>query len=523
MCSVLGNGQLVFPMSALEDRAGLDRCAMELGPHIQERDFYWALLNLGLVDDLSGLLEEALVLILQVVGAQRGYIEVRDPFGNHSWSRSTALDDRGVDLVRQSLSSGIMGEALSSGETIQTASAVTDPRFSNRDSVQQHHIEAALCAPIGLDSPVGVVYLQGRRAPGPFERRDVERIELFARHLAPYADRLVRQEAESVDPTRQWRDRLEADELVGSSQALASLLQELVMVAPLDLSVLLHGPTGCGKTSVARVIHASSARAGRDFVEINCAAIPGELVESELFGAERGAHSTATQRVMGKVEAAHGGTLFLDEVAELPMASQAKLLQFLQSGQYYPLGSPTPKRSNARIIAATNRDLIEAVAAREFRADLFYRLNVFSIRVPGLDERRSDRIVLARYFLTEMVQRHGLPNLIFSPSGRHAIQVADLPGHVRELANIIERGAVVAAGQGCFQVSKRHLFPMRRTAVDTDEPVTYTQHLRAFQHDLLESTLEDCGGNVSEAARRLDITRSHFYSLMGLLDLKPKR
>ncbi|MEZ4320713.1 MAG: sigma 54-interacting transcriptional regulator [Myxococcota bacterium] len=496
---------------------------MEIGPHLKERDFFWALLNLGLVEDLPGLLEEALGLILGVVGARRGFIEVRDPYGNHTWSRSTALDDIEIDVVRRSLSTGIMREALTSGETIQTASAVTDPRFSNRDSVQRHHIEAAVCAPIGGESPVGVVYLQGRAEPGPFEREAVERIELFARHLAPHADRLVRLEVQSVDPTRPWRERLKADELVGTSQALANLLQELAMVAPLDLAVLLQGPTGSGKTSVARVIHASSPRASHAFVELNCAAIPTDLLESELFGAERGAHSTATQRMTGKVEMAHRGTLFLDEVAELPLPAQAKLLQFLQSGQYYPLGSPTPRTSNARVIAATNRDLQEAVAAREFRADLYYRLNVFAVRVPGMDERASDRVVLARHFLDEVVQKHGLPHLILSPSGRHAIQVADFPGHVRELANVVERGAVIAVGQGSLQVSRGHLFPSRRPAVDPDAPTTYAQHLRVFQHDLVEATLDECGGNVSEAARRLDITRSHLYNLMGLLDVKPRR
>ncbi|MCB9677167.1 MAG: sigma-54-dependent Fis family transcriptional regulator [Alphaproteobacteria bacterium] len=439
---------------------------MPSGPEIKERDFFYALLNLGLVEDLPGLLEEALSLILGVVGAHRGYIEVRDPYGNHTWTRSSALDDAEVDVVRKSLSTGIMREALSSGETIQTASAITDPRFSKRDSVQRHHIEAAVCAPIGGDAPVGVVYLQGRAEPGPFARQDVERIELFARHLAPHADRLVRLEAEAVDPTQRWRERLKADELVGTSQALANLLQELAMVAPVDLSVLLQGPTGSGKTSVARVIHGSSPRATFPFVELNCAAIPDELVESELFGAERGAHSTATQRVQGKVEVADRGTLFLDEIAELPLTSQAKLLQFLQSGQYYPLGSPTPRRSNARIIAATNRDLEEAVAAKEFRADLYYRLNVFNVRVPGLDERVSDRILLARHFLEQIVQRHHLPNLLLSPSGRHALQVAELPSHIRELANIVERGAVVAAGQGSLQVARQHLFPSRRPSVD---------------------------------------------------------
>jgi Nif-specific regulatory protein len=492
---------------------------------IPEREFFWALLNLGLAEDLTGLLQKALDLVVEVAGARRGYLEVTDPFGNHVWSRSTALDESELDQVRRSLSDGIIQEALSSGETIQTASARTDPRFSQRDSVQQHDIEAAVCAPVvaaGRERPVGVVYLQGRDQPGPFSRDDVERIELFARHLAPHADRLVRQEPEASDPTRKWRQRLEADALVGSSVALARLLEDIAMVAPLDLAVLLGGPTGCGKTTVARVIHDSSPRCSEAFVELNCAAIPTELLESELFGAERGAHSTATQRVIGKVQAAHGGTLFLDEVGELPLAAQAKLLQFIQSGQYWPLGSSSPSRSDARIIAATNQDLEAGIEQRTFRADLYYRLNVFAIEVPGLDERASDRLPLARYFLSQATARHGLPELALTPSARHALQSVELPGHIRELANLVERGAVLAAGQGAFQVARRHLFPMRRSTREA-QPVTYSEHLQTFQRALLETTLEEHDGNVSAAARHLELTRSHFYNLMKQLGITPRR
>ncbi len=492
---------------------------------IPEREFFWALLNLGLVEDLAGLLEEALDLVVEVAGARAGYLEVTDPFANHVWSRSTALEADEIDQVRRSLSDGIMQEALSSGETIQTASARTDPRFSERESVQQYDIEAAVCAPImanSRDRPVGVVYLQGRHQPGPFTRAAVERIELFARHLAPHADRLVRREPEASDPTKVWRDRLRAEPLIGSSVALARLLEDVAMVAPLDLAVLLGGPTGSGKTSVARVIHDSSPRSDHAFVELNCAAIPTDLLESELFGAERGAHSTATQRVLGKVQAADGGTLFLDEVGELPLPAQAKLLQFIQSGQYWPLGSSSPHHSDARVIAATNRDLEAAISERTFRADLYYRLNVFAIEVPGLDQRASDRIQLARHFLASATERHGLPNLILAPSARHALQSVDLPGHIRELANLVERGAVLAAGQGAFQVARRHLFPERRNTPDA-QPATYAEHLEGFQRALLESTLEEHKGNVSAAARQLDLTRSHFYNLMKQLGITPKR
>ncbi len=489
---------------------------------VSEREFFWALLNLGQVNDLEGLLEQSLDLILGVVGAHRGYIELRHPELPNTWCRSTALAAHEVSAVQHSISSGIIGEALASGETIHTASAIADPRFASRVSVQQHQIEAAICAPIGRGATVGVVYVQGRVAKGPFTDEDVQRVELFARHLAPYADRLLERIRSRHDPTSRYRRLLRAESLIGRSAALADLLEQLSLVAPLDLSVLLIGPTGSGKTEVARVIHESSGRKGR-FVELNCAALPSELVESELFGAEKGAHSTATSRVMGKVEAARGGTLFLDEVGELPLTSQAKLLQFLQSGAYWPLGSSRPRRSDARVIAATNVDLERAVDERRFRSDLYYRLNVFTVCIPGLDERRDDILPLAEYFLDRVCARHDFPAMYLLPSAKHKLQSMSFPGNIRELLHTVERAAIRAAAEPTLEIGARHLVPHGARSSHHRPIRTYAEHLAAFQRSLLESTLEQTNGNVSAAARLLDITRSHFYTLMRTHNIEPRR
>lgn len=487
-----------------------------------ERDFYWSLLNLGQVGDLERLLEQSLSLILKVVGARRGFIEVRQPGFNMGWARSTALAEHELDAVRQTLSAGIIAEALASGETIRTASAMTDPRFSSRASVQQNQIEAAVCAPIGQGPAVGVVYIQGRVEPGPFPEETIRRVELFARHLTPYADRLMQHKQNRPDPTLRFRRLLECDGMVGRSPALADLLQQLSMVAGLDLAVLLLGPTGAGKTEVARVLHASSRRRG-PFVELNCAALPAELLESELFGAEKGAHSTATTSVMGKVEAARGGTLFLDEVGELTLPAQAKLLQLLQSGKYYSLGSTTERVSTARVVAATNVDLEKAVAERTFRSDLYYRLNVYTIRIPGLDERAEDVLLLAEAFLDRTTERYGFPPMYFLPAARHRLAATRFPGHIRELMHTVERAAVRASGDGTVEIGARHLGDFKGVSRPVAPVQTYAEHLAAFQRNLLEVSLEEAGGNVSAAARRLDITRSHFYSLMKLHGVVPRR
>ena len=190
---------------------------------------------------------------------------------------------------------------------------------------------------------------------------------------------------------------------------MAELLKQVALVSPLQISVLITGPSGSGKTQLARLIHDNSRRAEGPFVELNCGALPGELIENELYGSAPGAHSTAAKRTEGKVAAAEGGTLFLDEVGELPVRAQASLLQLLQSRSYFPLGSATPRTSNVRILAATNINLAAAVTERRFREDLYYRLNVFPLRVPSLVERPADIPLLAEHFCKLASQNNGCP------------------------------------------------------------------------------------------------------------------
>lgn len=321
------------------------------------------------------------------------------------------------------------------------------------------------------------------------------------------------------DPALRFRTVLRADDLIGSSPPMLELLRQLALLAPLDVSLLLTGPSGTGKTHVARVIHANSPRAAGNFVEVSCANLPDNLVESELFGAVPGAHSTAVRAVEGKVCAARGGTLLFDEVAELSLAAQAKLLQLLQSREYFPLGSNRARPADVRVIAATNVDLRERVARKEFREDLFYRLHVVPIRVPSLAERGDDIPELARHFCARACDRHRLPPLHLSQWSLLAAQVASWPGNIRELANAVEAAAIRAAGEGSAAVEERHLFPGREDISAPLAPLSYREALRRFQTQLVRSTLEESGWNVTEAARRLDLTRAHVYNLMQSLGL----
>jgi Nif-specific regulatory protein len=463
--------------------------------------------------------------VVEMVGAREGYLELRDEERGHdaTWWISEGFAPEEVEEVRRRVSSGIIAEALSTGRIVDTASALLDPRFTSRRSVQTARIERVLCAPIGESPPRGALYLQGRSAPGALADEDRARVELIARHLAPIAENLIlrRRAADAADHTRSHRARLRVEGLVGRSAALATTLNEIALVAPLNVTVLLTGESGTGKSLIARLIHDNGPRAARAFVELNCGSLPESLVESELFGALPGSHSTAHRRLQGKVGAAEHGTLFLDEIGELTPATQAKLLQLLHSKRYYPLGASEPSTADIRVIAATNVDLDAAVASGRFREDLYYRLKVLPVRVPSLAERTSDVPELARAFVEQTCERHGLPRLELSVGALRAVETAEWPGNVRQLEHAMEAACIRAAGDAATQISRSHVFPetAAETAPDAGGERTFQEETRRFQRELLTRTLEETGWNVAAAARRLDLARSHLYNLIKAFDL----
>jgi Nif-specific regulatory protein len=497
----------------------------------RERDLYWQLLELGTRDDLEQVLAEALSLIVEVTRAQKGYVALYSRGGDgcsprYAIARGCSAEE--LEGIRERISSGIIAEAIATGQTLLTGSASGDPRFRDFPSVQANSIGAVLCAPIGRPA-IGVLYLQDRPVPLSFGEIDRARAEAFARHLAPFLDRLlIRHAAEATrsDPTAPFRQRLELGGLIGRSRALAKVFQLIDNAARFEATVLLTGASGTGKTAVARAIHQSSGRAAGPFVELNCAAVPDALFESELFGALAGAHSTANRKVEGKIDAAEGGTLFLDEVGELSPAVQGKLLQFLGSREFYPLGAARAKKANVRLIAATNRDLEASVAARTFREDLYYRLNVLAIRMPALSERPEDLRLLATHFAAQTAQSYALSGLQLSEMALLCIEEADWPGNARQLAHAIEAAGIRAAAEGAGAIEGRHLFGDAATDAsngpneDQERVLPYQEATRRFQRKLVLEALERVDWNVSAAARRLGLTRAHVYNLIEALKLR---
>ena len=493
----------------------------------RECELYRRLLQLGTRREVEPFLAEALALVLELTEARRGYIELfggavdaREP----AWWIAQGCAAADIDGIRQMISRGIVAEAVATGRTVVTSSALLDPRFGSRASVKGALIESVLCAPIGADPPIGVTYLEGCPTGWSDDARALA--ELFAQHVAPLADLLLaHRRAGSAADTSRIPESFRLEGIVGQSTALMRALEQAALVAPLDVNVLLTGESGTGKSQLAWTIHRNSRRAGGPFVELNCAALPETLVENELFGAREGAHSTARRGQLGKVAAAEGGTLFLDEIGELPRSSQAKLLQLLQSKQYFPLGAAVPMRADVRVIAATNRDLSRAVAEKQFREDLYYRLEVLPIRMPTLAERMQDIPDLARHFVAQACERHGLA--VMAPSARalRALEAAEWPGNLRQLAHALEAAVIRAAGEQAARVESHHVFPALDGDDTDDAPdaLTFQEATRRFQRTLVRRTLEETGWNVTEAARRLDLARSHLYNLIGAFRLDRER
>jgi DNA-binding NtrC family response regulator len=305
------------------------------------------------------------------------------------------------------------------------------------------------------------------------------------------------------------------DALVGNSPAMHSL-RELIRavsgIEPTDNSpaapILVLGETGTGKELVARACHQTGARAKAPFIEINCAALPGHLIEGELFGFEKGAFTDAHARKIGLIEAADGGTLFLDEIGELDLPLQAKLLRVLENLRVRRIGALSDRQVNVRIVAATNRDLDEQVREGRFRADLMYRLKVFQIHIPPLRARAEDIPVLAHHFLAQLASRYGRDKLDIDSTALAALAAHDWPGNVRELRNVLER-AVLLQRTGTLGIKDLILGSPRRQAPTTaalPAPVE-PQSLDALEREHVQRALAQCAGNVSKAAKLLGISR----------------
>ncbi len=375
---------------------------------------------------------------------------------------------------------------------------------TRRDGV--HQLRAARPAPGDIDFAVQVGRLVALAVEGALTRQELQRAN----------DRLA---AEKLYLEEEIRTDRRMDEVVGAGAALRDVLRQVEVVAPTDSAVLITGETGTGKELIARAVHRLSARRDRTFVKLNCAAIPTGLLESELFGHEKGAFTGAVERRLGRFELAHEGTLFLDEVGDIPPELQPKLLRVLQEQEFERLGSAKTIKVNVRLVAATHRNLAKLVAEEKFRSDLYYRLHVFPVHLPALRERREDIPELVRHFVGLFARRFGKKIGSIPAATMVALERYAWPGNVRELEHLIERAVILTTG-GELRVPLADLAP--HAAPEAHAPAPPPETLRDNERELIRRTLAACGGVVGGprgAAARLGLKRTTLLSRMKKLGL----
>ncbi len=366
--------------------------------------------------------------------------------------------------------------------------------------------------------PLGVLFLDDRREGHHFSEDDLGLVTALA-GLAGCAFTNLRHLAwVDGDRRRLLSEALDHD-LIGESRAMARAIHLISRVAATESTVLIRGESGTGKELAAQAIHRGGPRREKPFVAINCATLSGNLLESELFGHEKGAFTGAVARKLGKLEIAAGGTLFLDEVGELPPELQAKLLRVLQEREFERVGGTRPVSAEVRVIAATNRDLEAAMKEGSFREDLFYRLNVIAISMPPLRDRRSDIPLLVRHFAEVLSARltRGIPE--FSPSAKDLLERYDWPGNVRELANAVERALVLCPEE----IIRPEDLPEELSEARSSEALQtggYHDVLRETKRKVILAAVEKTGGNITEAAKALDLHPNYLHRLIRNLKLR---
>jgi DNA-binding NtrC family response regulator len=326
----------------------------------------------------------------------------------------------------------------------------------------------------------------------------------------------VMRERERVESERRRRlaqlaDTYDLCHIVFASDAMERAVELACRVARAQVPVLITGPNGAGKERIAEIVHANSNVRGGPFIAVNCGAIPAELIEAELFGAEAGAFTGALRARAGRFELADGGTLFLDEIGNLPISGQVKLLRVLETGQFEMLGSSRTRRVNVRILSATNADLPALIRAGNFREDLYYRLNVIEVSLPPLTERRADIVPLARHFLGVGLQ--------LSSDAVAALMAHEWPGNVRELRNCMERAKLMARG-GTVTAADLNLSPVHRAASEGAGGDSRSAAEIVLSREALEAALRDAGGNISRAAQSLGLSRQALYRRLERFNIR---
>jgi Nif-specific regulatory protein len=523
----------LHPEKAVDEIPGLDPAGSE--PHATARiarDLNALLQISSAVNSTRNLAElqpRLLELLLKVIPAEREAILLLDKTEFHhdpptetpssfasvrGWNRVTGPDD----TIR--VSQTITKQVLHEGVALLSNDLFESEGLGERPSLIAARVCSVLCVPlVYLDRPLGVIYLDTSDSQSRFDEGHLQLLTAIAGIAAIAFDNVGHFEWLEGE-TQRLQEQLHLEhKMIGESASIREIYSLLAKVAPSESTVLLRGESGTGKELAAHAIHLNSSRATSPFVAINCATLSETLLESELFGHEKGAFTGAIAQRRGKLEVADGGTVFLDEVGELTTMIQAKLLRVLQEREFERIGSTRPIKVDVRIIAATNKNLEEAIKNGSFRQDLYYRLNVVSIAMPPLRERREDISLLASYFVAKYSKLCKRRVGGISLEARKILSSYDWPGNVRELENAIERAVVLGSSEAIKPEDLPETLLEGNTAASS-EVTGYQAALREMKRQLIARTLAQVGGKYTEAAKVLGIHPNNLHRLVRSLDLK---
>ncbi len=469
---------------------------------------------------LDDLLQRLLELLFEVVPAQRGAILLTNE-GSFETSLVFGLDrahgtDQAVNVSRT-----IVQQVLRDGVALLASDAAVDPTLAT-ESLIAAHAHSVMCVPlIMFDRKLGVLYLDTTRARDQFNRDHLQLVAAIAGIAA-----VAIENARHFEWLKTENERLLADvniehNMIGEGAAMQRVYHFISKVAPKDSTVLISGESGTGKELAARAIHRNSSRAQKPFMAVNCAALNESLLESELFGHEKGSFTGAFAQKKGRLEVADGGTIFLDEIGELTPPLQVKLLRVLQEREFERVGGTVTIKVDLRLLAATNKNLEEAIEAAEFRQDLYYRLNVVSLEMPPLRERREDIMLLANYFANKYGAKCNRKLHGFSAEARACLTAYDWPGNVRELENAIERAVVLGTTdlilpedlpEGLLERATTPALPQSRTG--------YHEAVVQTKKQIILRAIEEANGNYTEAAKLLGVHPNYLHRLIRNLNLR---
>ncbi len=474
--------------------------------------------------NLNELLAKIIDSIIKLADTDRGFLMLANNEGEMTFRIARDKNEHPLEEKDFEVSYSIINEVTRKGTPLFIHDLLENEQFRNKESVIDLQLRTAICVPLKLENRIiGVIYTDARRLSGDITEDDISIVSAFSSQAAIAIENARLHGAlilskenlarENKELKQELSDKYEFSGIIGKSKPMLDIFNTISKIALFDTTVLITGATGTGKELIAKAIHYNSLRKDKNLVVINCGAMPGELLESELFGHRRGSFTGASNDKSGLFETANGGTIFLDEIGDMPQALQVKLLRTLQEGEIRRVGENLTRKVDVRTIAATNRDLSADIKGGRFRSDLFYRLNVVPITIPPLKNRQEDILPLIAHFLAKYSKKMKKGKIGISREVTKRFLSYGWPGNVRELENSIERALALSGDSN--MLTEDH-FPQFANTMETnngaEEKNSLKQSLKSVEKQIITETLSKTGGKVTKAAKLLKVSRQHLHN-----------